>query len=201
MQGAKYDSNRSTNDIAIAIRADIKSAKGKPAGEPWALPKGLKVSVRLEKFAGGCSINARITAFPGALLNTASVVSQKLLPNEPLRYPRLTKEGARVVAVLDALMASYNYDRSDPQSDYFAVRFYGDAEVHHEYAAQRKLELLASPELAELLADLAITVAARDLEMAKRTIATLNEGYEDPPTERRELQALLFPRAATKEAA
>lgn len=200
MQGAKFDSARSTNDIAKAIRADIKAAMAKPSGEPWALPKGLKVSVRLEKFAGGCSINARITAFVGALLNPAAVLAQKLLPNEPLRYPRLTKEGARVVAVLDALMADYNYDKSDPQSDYFNVRFYGDAEVHYEYAAQRKLELLASPQLAELLADLAITVAGRDLEMAKRTIETLNEGYDDCATERRELQALLFPVVA-KEAA
>lgn len=194
MQGAKYDPARSTNDIAKAIRADIKAAMGKPAADPWALPKGLKVSVRLDKFAGGCSINARITAFPGALLNPAAVVAQKLLPNEPLRYSRLTKEGDRVVAVLDGLMADYNFDKSDPQSDYFHVRFYGDAGVHHDYAAQRKLELLASPHLADLLADLAITVAGRDLEMAKRTIATLNEGYADVATERRELEALLFPK-------
>ena len=200
MQGAKYDSNRSTNDIAKAIRADIKSAIAKPAGEPWALPKGLKVSVRLDKYAGGCSINARITAFAGALLNPASVAWEKLLPNEPLRFPRLTKEGARVLSVLEALMADYNYDRSDPQSDYFNVRFYGDASVHSEYRAQRKLELLAVPALVELLADLQVTVACRDLETAKRTIATLNEGYEDCPTERDELQALLFP-PASQEAA
>jgi hypothetical protein len=194
MQGAKYDPARSTNDIAKAIRADIKAAMGKPAADPWALPKGLKVSVRVDKFAGGCSINARVTAFPGALLNPAAVVAQKLLPNEPLRYSRLTTEGDRVVAVLDGLMADYNFDKSDPQSDYFHVRFYGDAGVHHDYAAQRKLELLASPHLADLLADLAITVAGRDLEMAKRTIATLNEGYADVATERRELEALLFPK-------
>ena len=200
MEGSKYDGARSTNDIAKAIRADIKAAMKKPATDAWALPKRLKVSVRLAKFAGGCSINSRITAFPGPLLNPASVLWQRLFPNEPLRYSRLTKEAARVVAVLDALMSDYNYDRSDPQSDYFSVRFYGDAEVHYEYAAMRKLELLASPELAALLADLEVTVACRDLETAKRTIATLNEGYEDPPTERRELKALLFPPAAREAA-
>jgi hypothetical protein len=194
MQGAKYDPARSTNDLAKALRADIKAAMGKPAVDPWALAKGLKVSVRLDKFAGGCSITARITAFPGALLNPAAVVAQKLLPNEPLRYSRLTKEGDRVVAVLDGLMADYNFDKSDPQSDYFHVRFYGDAGVHHDYAAQRKLELLASPHLADLLADLAVTIAGRDLDMAKRTIATLNEGYADVATGRRELEALLFPK-------
>ncbi len=200
MQGTKYDPARSTNDIAKAIRADIKAAMGMPSAAPWALPKGLKVSVRLDKFAGGCSIKARITAFPGALLNPAAVVGRKLLRHEPLWYPRLTKEGARVVAVLDALMAAYNYDRSDPQSDYFSVRFYGDAEVHHEYAEQRKLELLASPHLSDLLADLGVTVAAGELEMARRIIATLNEGYDDAATERREVQALLFPSAAMEAA-
>jgi hypothetical protein len=200
MEGSKYNGARSTNDIAKAIRADIKAAMKKPATDAWSLPRRLKVSVRLAKFAGGCSINSRITAFPGPALNPASVVWQKLLPNEPLKYSRLTREGARVVAVLDAMMSAYNYDRSDPQSDYFSVRFYGDAEVHHEYGAQRQLELLASPELAALLADLEVTVACRDLETAKRTIGSLNQGYEDSPTERRELKALLFPPTA-KEAA
>lgn len=65
-----------------------------------------------EKFAGGCSINARITAFPGALLNPAVVVAQKLLLNEPLRYLRLTKEGDRVVAVLDGLMVTTTSTRA-----------------------------------------------------------------------------------------
>lgn len=190
MQGAKYDAARSTNDIAKAIRADIKAALMKAPSDPQSLPKGLKVSVRLAKFAGGCSINARITAFPGALLNPAAVVAQKLLPHEPLRFSRHTTEAERVLSVLKELMDAYNFDRSDPQSDYFHVRFYGDASIHHDYYAARKLELLASPELAELLADLAITIAGRDLEMARRTIATLDEGF-DAAAERRALQAQL----------
>lgn len=193
MQGAKYDSNRSVNDIAKAIRADIKVAMAKPARDPLSLPTGLKVSVRLAKFAGGCSINSRITAFPGSLHNPASVAWERLLPHEALRYPRLTREAARVVAVLEALMADYNYDRSDPQSDYFCVRFYGDADVHHAYAAARKLELLASPDFTALLDDLGVAAACRDLDAVKRTIATLNEGYEDAWAERRELEALLSP--------
>ncbi len=191
MDGAKYDPARSTNDIAKAIRADIKAAMLKAPSDPQSLPKGLKVSVRLDKFAGGCSINARITAFPVALLNPAAVVAQKLLPHEPLRFSRYTKECDRVLAVLGKLMAAYNFDKSDPQSDYFHVRFYGDASIHHEYYAARKLELLASPHLAELLADLAITIAGRDLDMARRTIATLDEGYVDVAAERRALQAQL----------
>jgi hypothetical protein len=198
MQGAKYDSARSTNDIAKAIRADIKAAMAKPADEPWALPRGLKVSVRLSRFAGGCSIYCRITAFPGPLLNPAAVAWQRLFPHAALRYPRLTRQAARAVAVLDGLMADYNYDRSDPQSDYFNVRFYGDAEVHSDYLAQRKLEL-ASSDLTALLEDLRVGVAGGEAEAVKRTVASLNEGYEDGPTERRELAVLLS--APTREAA
>lgn len=195
MEGAKYDPKRSTNDIAKAIRADIKAALSRPPGDPWGLPKGLKVSVRLDKFAGGCSINARITAFPGPLLNPAREVWRRLFPHQPLRHSPLTREAARVVAVLEAFLAAYNFDKSDPQSDYFNVRFYGDAEVHWEYAAQRGAELLAEPALAELVADLAVAVAGRDVATAERTIATLDEGY-DSVSEERELRALLCAKRA-----
>lgn len=188
MQGAKYDSARSTTDIAKAIREDIKAAMKKPPGDPLALPRGLRVSVRLERFSMGCSINARITAFLGPLLNPARVVWQRLFPHKAMEHAQFTKEGARVLAVLDALMAAYNFNESDPQTDYFNVRFYGDASVHWRYAAARRDEVIAS--VGELLADLAVTVASGALAEAERTVASLNEGY-DPRTEAAELKALL----------
>lgn len=200
MEGSKYDRARSTNDIAKAIREDIKAAMKKPATDAWALPKGLKVSVRVQKFAGGCSIDANITAFEGPLHNLAAVLWSEALPNEPQAFPWFTKEVARVLAILKGLMDAYNFDKSDTQSDYFHVRFYDHQGVDSDYSRLRRAELMSSPAVTTFLPDVQITVASGDLDTAKRAIATMNAGYADGPTERSELHALLFPPTA-KEAA
>lgn len=200
MEGSKFDRACSINDIAKAIRADIKAAMKKPGTDAWALPKGLKVSVRTQKFSGGCSIDANITAFEGPLHNLAAVLFSEALPHAPQAFPWFTKEVARVLAVLKGLMDAYNFDKSDTQSDYFHVRFYDHQGIDSDYSRRRRLELLSSPAVTTFLPDVRITAVSGDLDTAKRAIATMNEGYDDGPTERRELKALLFPPAA-KEAA
>jgi len=191
--GRKYDSNRSTNEIATAIRQDIKAAQARPAGDPWGLPRSLKVSVRTRKYAGGCSIDVRVTRFVGPLHNPAALLASEALRHERNSFPDYTREVARVLAVLEAIMGDYNFDHSDSQSDHFHVRFYGNAEVHWEYARDRRAELMASPTITSLLPDLLITVAGGDLDMARRQVASQNEGHPDRRTEAAELKALLFP--------
>ena len=50
-----------------------------------------------------------------------------LLPES--HCPRYTPEVVDALAKLNAIHASYNYDNSDIMTDYFNVRFYGNAVI------------------------------------------------------------------------
>lgn len=189
MEGHKYQRDRSTNDIAKCIRADIKAAIG--AEGPWGLPKGLKVSVRLKKYSGGCSISAAITHCEGALLNPAHFLMAQVLPHDRCEYPRYTREGARILSVLDGLMAAYNYDRSDIQVDYFDVRFYAHVDVHWQYESRLSTEFYAAAE--SLCGDLRVGMAAEGRALVFQQLDSLNEGFANCSNEREALRELLYP--------
>jgi hypothetical protein len=46
--------------------------------------------------------------------------------------PHFTAEGQRIISVLEAIHAAYNFDGCDYSSDYFHVRYYGGVGVASE---------------------------------------------------------------------
>jgi len=130
--GSKYSSEIDSKQAARLIRADIKAAI-----KEGILPKGLKVSVRSQSYTGGSSVNIRVTACPEfQILNPYRFKFEK---DQPSRYigdlspkhpglPRHTKEAQAVLDLLDAFHGLYNFDKSDSQSDYYHVNYFGNAE-------------------------------------------------------------------------
>jgi hypothetical protein len=119
--GSKYEQTKNlrTAEVAKLIRADIKAAL--KAGE---LPAGTKVSVKTDTFAGGTAIRITVTACP------LQIWTEEFLKSDPNKFfegDRRTPEAVALLAKLETFHSAYNYDRSDIQSDYFSVRYYGDA--------------------------------------------------------------------------
>lgn len=202
--GSRYDSSRDIVDIARCFREDVTAAKKLEEGNPRALPKSLKLSVRTRRFAGGRAVDVAVTACGEALLNPAAHLMSKLLPHEREQLPRFTKEAARVLRVLERLLAEYNFDKSDAQSDYFHVGFYGHVDVDWrcEKAHRALLEAAQPPyetlgrRVAELEPDIAITVAAGQKGQALAQLETLNEGYLSIHEQQLALRLLMAPRTA-----
>ena len=137
--GVKYNDKLSNKEIAAAIRQDIKNAiaKGK-------LPKGLKVSVRYDRFAGGSSIDATITAWPDGFmwLNPDWVVANR---EHEDRYqdnvPRYTAQAKAIIDKLTEMHGAYNHDGSDSMVDHFDVKYYGHVNVDWELENPEKLRV------------------------------------------------------------
>lgn len=121
--GTKFDSNRDVAEIAKLFRADVKAAL-----KTGALPAGLKVSVKIDRYSMGCSIDVTVAALPEGICCPFS--------QEYLRYVKEEEyggfHGSRYVpsckAMLDTLnemLQAYNRNASDPQSDYYNVKFSG----------------------------------------------------------------------------
>lgn len=153
-RGTKYQEDLSTVAIAKAVRADVKAAIAD--GE---LPKGIKVSVTCQSFAGGSSISATIKAFPGKVLNPARVYGDAIGFWEQRSRLLYTQPVSRAVAVLESILKSYQRDDSDSMTDYFNCNFYDHVDVRCDTAAERAA-LDASPELADLRVTKAMNPAA-----------------------------------------
>lgn len=130
--GAKYAATSKLHvaDISKLIRDEIKlirkTAKATPLGEQaQALklidpigdaPADLKISVRSERFSGGCSIDIILINIPEAWKITVERDGYTTWGQAP--------ELTALVRELKGLMNAYNYDGSDTQADYWNVRFY-----------------------------------------------------------------------------
>jgi hypothetical protein len=124
VRGGKYDRDMDIKDVAKAVRGDIRAAVKE--GE---LPKG-KYSVKIERYSMGQSCNVRVMDLPRVLfLNPERVrLFSETEPPPPLyQIPMHTEIGASILQTLKEILDSYNRDNSDTQSDYFDVKFYGDA--------------------------------------------------------------------------
>lgn len=133
--------------IAAKIRTQIKTAI-----QDGTLPTGLKTSVRYKRYSGGSSIDITVTAWPSeAILEFADTPRwpggecfEQILDGRKIFY----RNEPCVRAVLDwlnDLLASYNHDGSDSMSDYFDVKFYGNACIDwrlHNAAWTRGIESL-----------------------------------------------------------
>ena len=116
--GTKYKSKKDVKEIAKDIRKDIKAE----------LPE-VKVSVKIERFAGGRSIDVDIKKLP----NESEIINPEYNFEEPNGQSRYTKKGQGLLDKVQAIVDAYNFDGSDTQSDYFHVNFYGHVNIDYDY--------------------------------------------------------------------
>ena len=121
--------NKSTTAIAKHIRADIKESI-----REGALPNGLKVSVRTKYFSGGSSIDVSVTACRVRFLNEVPDPATDSYRNRE----RYTVAGKSILRVLGGIVGAYNYDGSDPMTDYFNVNFYAHVNFDWELEADAR---------------------------------------------------------------
>lgn len=120
-RGNKYDSNRTGVETAALIRKELRAACKDKKHVLYACT----INVRHHSYAGGRSINARITAVPHCVINPDWARYAKAHPHDS--QPNTSRYSAKGIAILDAcekIIAEYNRDASDSQTDHFDVGFY-----------------------------------------------------------------------------
>ena len=133
-EGSKYTYRQDIKDIAKCVRADIKKAFG----------TRIKASVTISRYSGGQSLNVSfIPTF--RIWNPEFIAAYAADPHAYMGSlpPRYTQETTDVIAEIESIVAAYNYDRSDTQTDYFCVNFYGHVRVDWQYEASSRKEALA----------------------------------------------------------
>ena len=111
--------------IAKHIREDLKIATN--AGY---LPKGLKFSVRSGGSGGSSIVNVSITGFG----RDDDVYDWEQHPTKSVTRV-MKKEYRGVQDRVEKIYESYNYDNSNPMTDYFDRGYYGGVSVRTEYDA------------------------------------------------------------------
>lgn len=148
-RGSKYDATKglSLKEVAKRIRQDIKQMIA--AGT---LPKGLKVSVRMD---GYNALRVNVMAVPESVRvynpDYARATKNFTDYSNPDVYgyraiARYTEEFNRILETLDANTNSYNRDNSDTMTDYFDVRFY-DGRATLAWEAAKAVEARESVDL------------------------------------------------------
>lgn len=151
-EGSKYRATESLSLVHVAklIRADIKEAI-----RAGMLPEGLTTSVRVRHHS---SIDIAVTAAPFEVLSRAYLLVHEVLPHvHAPRISRYTPLTLCALARLEDIADAYNFDRSEIESDYFNVRFYGHPSVSYLLEAQARDALKA--ELADTIADVSVEYA------------------------------------------
>lgn len=123
--GAKYDKDLNTTEIAKRFRGDVGAAK--KAGE---LPPELKLGVRTQYFSGGSSIDVTVKVVPAGfrVSNPARGPAAPAFDDQGRVIPPLAPDAEALLKKLTELLGAYNFDGSEPQTDYFHVRFYSRVE-------------------------------------------------------------------------
>lgn len=120
--GPKYEATRDLGiaEIAKLVRQDIKTAIAEGR-----LPAGLKCSVTIQRYSMGQSLDIRVTDAPFAV----KVAEHEATDNraQGLKWAWLTRDAVGVLETLGEIHSAYNYDNSDPQSDYHSNRYHGGA--------------------------------------------------------------------------
>ena len=128
--GAKYDRSLSLNQISEKIREDIKAAK-----KEGLLPKELKCSVRAKRHGGGYrTIDIRVTAAPFAVKNPQRATQDARHGYErgEARVDQYTEQAEYTLGVLLRIYKAYNYDKSDPSTDFYHTNYGGGVGYHWE---------------------------------------------------------------------
>ena len=140
--GLKYDKALSTTEIAKRLRQDVKAAR-----ENGELPRELRLSVKTKYFSQGSSIDVSIVAWPDNLLifDPERIILEHDNPatfHDETNNPIYTAEGLALIRKLEGMLRVFNFDGSQPQSDYFHVNFYGSVTVDWEAAKLLREKIL-----------------------------------------------------------
>lgn len=115
-RGAKWTPGyRPTAEIARDIRNDLKLAK-----KEGDIPSDLKISVKIQNYAGGRSIDVSLSGWPEERI-WIQEIDQYGMPGR-----RETPEAKQVRESIENMREAYNRDNSDPRFDYFDVDYYGN---------------------------------------------------------------------------
>jgi hypothetical protein len=163
-QGTKYVQGRNTAEVAKLFRAEVKELCAK--GE---LPKGLKLSVRVKRFAGGSSIDIHVTAAPGIdVLNPAYIVAREAIPSKYIDHPRgrynQSQAAQALVAKLEGIIQQYQRMESDSQTDYYSTNFYDHVSLHSDLQRDEAKRLADAH--AELIREIREVTAKVDMDAA-----------------------------------
>lgn len=119
--GSRYEETKDLDiaQVAKLVRKDIRVARA--AGDLGEVPEGVKFSVRIDRFAGGESMDITVVDAPDEWVWTKADESTR----ERTLSDRMLSPALKGMAkVLRAILARYNFDGSEVQVDYFDVRFY-----------------------------------------------------------------------------
>lgn len=137
--GNKYEAGLDVVEIAKRVRKDIKDTV--KAGD---LPKGIKVSVRIDRFSMGRSIDATIKTLGGEQIHTDEflrwVAENGYTHDMPERYTEVARVAKEAI---EQIVAAYNFDNSDSQTDYFHVNFWGHVDFDYNIETAEREQLLA----------------------------------------------------------
>lgn len=137
-ESPKYDPKLSVKEIAVRIRADIKAAITR--GE---IP-AVKTSVRSDRN----SIDVTIVSWPKdfQVSNAERVIHDHLHPNQSgfiddRELPYHTDAARSLIKKIESMRNAYNFDDSDPMTDYFHVNYYGGTHIdwEAEHAERKKI--------------------------------------------------------------
>lgn len=122
-QGSRFEDTKDLDvkEIAKLMRQDISALKKKGA-----LPKGLKVSVKIQRYSGGQSIDFLIRGNLGSpIYNLEWLEHESRSLGDIFEGHRYTPEALEALEALKSVHTDYNYDESDSRVDYYDVKYYG----------------------------------------------------------------------------
>lgn len=138
-EGSRYDQKMDVKDIAKIVRSELADLAKK--GQ---IPK-FKYRVRIERFAGGSSIDVFIASGRDSvesMFNLPVLLTEMLQGYGRMPYGEKYQNKKPALVELQKLiekkLRDFNHDRSDTQTDYWDVKFYAHVEV--EGASQKAVE-------------------------------------------------------------
>lgn len=117
-EGSKYQQTKDLDikEIAKLVRADLAAAQ-----KDGRITRDARLSVKIKRYSGGQDMT--VTAKYPYPIRVSSEVTEAQR-EEGLSWPWLVRRVVVNKEACEAIMAEYNYDDSDAQSDYFNVNFY-----------------------------------------------------------------------------
>jgi hypothetical protein len=160
-----------------------------------------KYSVRISRYAGGRSLNVRISGTDFPLLSEERLAAD----HENRHVPGLVWQSAKAIDIqkkVEAIVAAYNFDGSEIQSDYFHVNFHSHVDFDHteEHAQREAFAAKVKAEKSAAKAPVLTTSTCRPLApfpKAETANDTLDEVDEDAEVLRRSARLPELPDTVT----
>lgn len=130
-EGSVYREQGHLNITEIAKRMRVNLRNAQSVGM---LPEGAKFSVTTDRFSGGQSIDVEVRGMPDSWTYTTR---ESIYGGEERIY---SDAAQATVKAIEQMLAEYNRDRSDIQSDYFDVWFYSHVKIESESHAAWRID-------------------------------------------------------------